>query len=614
MSLPALLVAAASAASALASPPFEVRGTVEHLVAPLGVATLRPRFSWTLLQLGGGSFGGQQRNLSQVGYSLRVGSCSSGDVASAASNLLECAPASGSAAALQPGRAYTWQVIVTLSDGSAATMPPQRFSTGLQGRSDWHPSAEFIGLPPAAPVVAGGAVLCPWLRSASFSIAPGALASGEALLSVASIGWHEVYLNGRRLEDASALIPSVSDLHRRVLSHQYNASAHLHEGENVLAFWAAPGWSQLSWPQGTLWPQGNVTAAPLVMAQLSVCGAAGCDVVAATNASGWKASPSSVQHTGAWKWGNYGGEQLDHRLDVPLWGTTASTTSWAAVSVAAVGQQVTPESLEAMAAVETLPATAVAPCNGKPTGSCFVISFARLFNGFFTAKSIPGLAPGQSATLTYSANCLSPCPAAKPYMPCAPPTTGAGVCTSAATEWHAIDTVVAAAGPGGATTTTRSGFANKFNWHTFQFVVVETNGTLRLTESDLAQFNGQRITNAQTRVGSFTSSSPMLNRVYSAFQQTYEGLTLSGMQVDCTNRERLGYGGDAHSRIEFAMDSYTSHALYSKWLVDWRDTQLIGPPQDHENPHIFGNVPNTAPTYVVSLQFIREPSASLHDS
>ena len=45
------------------------------------------------------------------------------------------------------------------------------------------------------------------------------------------------------------------------------------------------------------------------------------------------------------------------------------------------------------------------------------------------------------------------------------------------------------------------------------------------------------------------------------------------------------------------MDSYSSHALYSKWLVDWRDTQLGGPPQDKEKPYIFGNVPNTAPTY-----------------
>ena len=42
------------------------------------------------------------------------------------------------------------------------------------------------------------------------------------------------------------LIPSVSDLHHRVLSHQYVIDASvLVAGANVLAFWMAPGWSQL---------------------------------------------------------------------------------------------------------------------------------------------------------------------------------------------------------------------------------------------------------------------------------------------------------------------------------------------------------------------------------
>ena len=174
-------------------------------------------------------------------------------------------------------------------------------------------------------------------------------------------------------------------------------------------------------------------------------------------------------------------------------------------------------------------------------------------------------------------------------MPCAPPTAGAGVCTATATEWNAIDTMIVGAG--------MTSFGNKFNWHTFQFVTIETNGTLTLSAADLPNFVGSRITNHQKKVGSFTSSSSVLNQVYEAFVQTYEGLTVSGIQVDCTNRERLGYGGDAHSRIEFAMDSYESHALYSKWLTDWRDTQKVGPIDDKENPHIFGNVPNTAPTY-----------------
>ena len=628
------------------APPLLLEGTVEHLPGvPLGLATLHPRFSWSVVA-------GAPRNVRQREYTLQVRTASGATVCSsscgqgegevigawqgegevarpggcdASASSLVAACGATAAAALTPGQVYCWQVDTVLSDGTSATMPPQWFSTGLQTRADWHPAAQFIGLPAnhtqrvgAGDAAGAGAtqVVCPWLRSAAFDVTSGALAtlgflsngndgvrsggSASAVLTVASIGWHEVYLNGHRLEEASVLIPSVSDMHHRVLSHQYDTGGYLVAGSNVLAFWAAPGWSQLTWPSARGSGAGtsfNVSAAPLVMAQLTLCGAdesegAGCFLLVATNATGWNARPSSIEHTGSWNWGNYGGEKLDWGHDLADWSTTASSIGWVPAAAVMVDKAVTPESLEAMAVVETLPATGIAPCNGKATGSCFVVSFPKLFNGFFAASSLPGVTSGQAVTFTYSANCLSPCPPATAYMPCAPPTSGPGVCTSAAPEWAAVDTVVAGADS--------TGFANKFNWHTFQFVVIEVaggNGTLALGSEDLGMFTGGRITNAQARTGAFTSSSPMLNNIYDAFVQTYESLTVSGMQVDCTNRERLGYGGDAHSRIEFAMDSYSSHALYSKWLTDWRDTQLQGPVDDKENPHVFGNVPNTAPTY-----------------
>ena len=45
------------------------------------------------------------------------------------------------------------------------------------------------------------------------------------------------------------------------------------------------------------------------------------------------------------------------------------------------------------------------------------------------------------------------------------------------------------------------------------------------------------------------------------------------MYVRCF-RERLGYGGDAHTHMEFALATYPSLAFYSKWARDWRDTQV----------------------------------------
>jgi hypothetical protein len=185
-------------------------------------------------------------------------------------------------------------------------MPAQRFSTALQTRADWDTSAQFIGLD------ASGKNECPWLRK-SFNVADidaqgimgggAAAATKSALLTVASIGWHEAYVNGHRLEASSMLIPSVSDYSTRVLSHQYDVAPYLKGGDNVLAFWLAPGWSALTFPKGTF----NISKAPLVMAQLSLADlrveSTPEEVVLTTSSVGWKGTNSNIAHIGGWQWG-----------------------------------------------------------------------------------------------------------------------------------------------------------------------------------------------------------------------------------------------------------------------------------------------------------------------
>jgi hypothetical protein len=231
--------------------------------------------------------------------------------------------------------------------------------------------------------------------------------------------------------------------------------------------------------------------------------------------------------------GNYGGEAVNHAADLPGWNTNASVKEWDNCSSFAVDRLVTPESLQAVTSVETLPATAVAPCSNGTKGvikGCYVVSFAHHFNGFLDVKSLPAAA-GSAITFTYSANCKAPCGPKVAYMPCNPPTSGPGVCTAVATEWHAMDEMTAAAGAAG------TSFHNKFNWHTFQFVTI----TGLISAPSLSSISGRRIMNGQRKIGTFRSSSAMLDKIYSGFANTYEGLTVSGMLVDCTSRERFGY-------------------------------------------------------------------------
>ena len=85
---------------------------------------------------------------------------------------------------------------------------------------------------------------------------------------------------------------------------------------------------------------------------------------------------------------------------------------------------------------------------------------------------------------------------------------------------------------------------------------------------------GYLIRTAYDRAGEFTSSNELLNQIYQMVTQTYESLTLGGYVVDCPTRERLGYGGDAGTSFETGMYNFSTGGLYSRWLANWRDSQV----------------------------------------
>ena len=140
--------------------------------------------------------------------------------------------------------------------------------------------------------------------------------------------------------------------------------------------------------------------------------------------------------------------------------------------------------------------------------SSYKIKMSRLFNGWLDVKDLPAVS-GSTVQLEYSGH------------------------VETAQEWAAMDSVVVQPSvPGGAD------FSNRFNWHEFQYVTVTGSFT---SAPQLSSFTGRRLMNAMPRVGAFSSSNPMLDKIYAGFRETNEGLTISGMLVDCPNRERLGY-------------------------------------------------------------------------
>jgi alpha-L-rhamnosidase len=147
-----------------------------------------------------------------------------------------------------------------------------------------------------------------------------------------------------------------------------------------------------------------------------------------------------------------------------------------------------------------------------------------------------------------------------------------------AVEYNMVDELVVL-GPG-----VPAAFRGRFSYHEVQFVTMSN----LAAAPALASITGLRLMNARERVGAFNSSDPLLNSIYAGMLRTYEGLTAGGISVDCPHRERLGYGGDAHTHLEFALSTFESANFYRKWARDWADVGSW----DGSN----GDLPHTAPT------------------
>jgi alpha-L-rhamnosidase len=148
----------------------------------------------------------------------------------------------------------------------------------------------------------------------------------------------------------------------------------------------------------------------------------------------------------------------------------------------------------------------------------------------------------------------------------------------------------------------RGTFRNRFNYHSGRFVTVK--GLAR--RPALRDFRGFLVRSDFTQAARFESSSPLINRLFDVFLWTFENLSLGGYVVDCPQRERMGYGGDAHASTEPALQSYLLGAFYNKWAEDWRDVQGadsswgVGVPAGRPGAvgrKVDGNLPYTAPTY-----------------
>ena len=184
----------------------------EGLVEPLGIDSTHPHFSWKIRS---------DKPMEQAAYEIEVGPdlWQSGKVESPDQVMV---PYEG--LPLYSRQQAWWRVRVWDAAGKAsAWSPKQRFGIGvLDGLK-----GDFIGAVPGEG------------RQPVFRKVFKADKSGEAILYVTSLGYHEVYVNGKKVSDA-VLLPAVSQLDKRSIIVTYGLD--LRKGENELLIYAGSGW------------------------------------------------------------------------------------------------------------------------------------------------------------------------------------------------------------------------------------------------------------------------------------------------------------------------------------------------------------------------------------
>ncbi|MBN1130852.1 MAG: alpha-L-rhamnosidase N-terminal domain-containing protein, partial [Chitinispirillaceae bacterium] len=462
----------------------------EYLPLALGVDTTIPRFSWQLDD--DAATRGQKQTAYQilVASSLALINGNSGDLWNSGTvNSEQSVNVEYAGSPLSSGMDCYWKVRAFDKDGTATGWSAAaRFSVGLLTASDWKGS--WISMASATDQN------CPWFRK-TFSLSE---IPENAFAYIASAGFHELQVNGQKMNDSAVLSPSVSNMAKRVLYRTYDITSYLKVGNNAIGVWLAPGWSL--WPVHNGWPNFNLSKRPIFIGQVEMKSPAGAITRVVTDNT-WKCRLSCLTHIGGWQFGNFGGERLDAQNDIPGWSTAElDETGWGNATAYTLSRAISSDLVPPNRKCAVIEAASV-----TGSGSSCQIKMKEVYTGWIEVK-LKGN-PGSSARITVNLD------------------GGTGAAMGAQDEY-----IFDNSGEGT--------FCNRFNYHEILYVNI-SGISARPAVTDI---KGYRIANDLTRTGSFDCSNALIKKEYDITLNTCGNLTTSGQTVDCPHRERLGYGGD----------------------------------------------------------------------
>jgi len=550
------------------APLLPVNLRLEYLEQPIGLDVQQPRFSWTLRSTAEHLYGQKQTAYRLlVASSLEKLNANTGDVwdskwqasAQMSQVVFEGVP-------LRSDRSYYWKVAVKdEKDAVSGWSKSARWHTGILKPEEW--KAGWIGSSVIFdPAQKDCNIPDPWLRK-SFSLAA---VPGQAVIYVASVGFHELYVNGKRVGD-DVLATAVTDHTKRARYVSYNIAPYLNKGRNVIGIWLGTSWSIHGPYVIKDRPNTPIAAAQVDFYKQTDPGAAVQPFATVRTDATWKVKSSPNRLLGVWNSNRMGGELWDANLEEPQWNTAAyRDDDWQPATGYHPHMQVSAQQVEQNRLFDAIKPVGIK----KISDGVYRVDMGVNFAGWVEVN-LEG-SPGHRADLLFS-------------------------------EREQMEMTFGLHSAYIFNNTGKGTFKNKFNYGSGRWITIK--GVTK--EPKLSDIRGWLVRTAYKDAATFSCSDPLQNWIYNTVRWTYENLSLGGFIVDCPQRERLGYGGDAHATCETGMLNYQVGALYTKWMEDWRDVSgtesIVGNMYDtaFARKAVMGGrflhkgiLPHTAPTYM----------------
>ncbi|MDO6693310.1 family 78 glycoside hydrolase catalytic domain [Aliiglaciecola sp. 3_MG-2023] len=580
------LVACINIPNGTNKPGFPSTLLVEGLTFPMNVHTARPRLSWHA------NVNTQDAYQVQVASSKELLSAGipdlwdSGKVASRHSRNIGY-----QGKKLNTNDTAYWRVRVWPSSGDKALnwSPMSRWQMGLLDSSDWQ--AKWIQIETQQSVKSDSAVsqwvnLVGTVENEDGSVGTPALeqlhnmpTAGlfryefslektvvSAKLHSTAAGYYEVFINGKRVKDR-IMDPGQTDFDKRILYNTDQVTDFIGSGNNVIAVHLGSGWYDediafSGWkdPDNTGSNPSRKTYSfgqPSFIAQLELEFSDGSKKIVSSNEN-WLTHASPIV-----KEGIFSGELFDGNKIVKGWKHKTKETNdpqdvkqkWALWKPAKVldswpTKQLEPQLLPPIRPVKKLQPKQIL----TPKDNVWVFDFGQNFTGIPSLHlNKMSLKQGQAVYLRFAEWADDKGNISQ--------LSGGGW----ATNLNAVDGYIAGK-------ENPAKWTPSFTWHGFRYV--EITGLDEKPFLDI--LSAQLVRSDVDRVGLFSSSDPLLNRIHHTALWSYES-NLMSVPLDCPIREKAGWTGDAHATLVTANYNFNMETFWPKYLGDFRTALKVAP-------------------------------------